>query len=177
MADFALSPQQSSFRDLARRFAQEEIAPTAAHYDQTAEFPWPIAEKAYKAGLLNLHIPEQYGGSDLSIFEGVLIREELAAACSGITSALMISTLASTPLLIAGSEEQKHTFLSPLCEAARFASFAMTEPGAGSDVAGITTSAHREGNDYILNGTKRFITGAGVATWFVVFAKTDGTQG
>jgi acyl-CoA dehydrogenase len=118
MPDFSLTREQLSFRDLARRFAQEEIAPVAAHYDHTGEFPWPVAEKAYKAGLLNPHAPEEYGGSGLSIFDGVLIREELAAACSGITSGLLIGTLASTPLLIAGTQEQKRTYIGMLCRRA-----------------------------------------------------------
>lgn len=177
MTDFALSPEQISFRDLARRFAREEIAPVAAQYDHSGEFPWPVAEKAYKAGLLNVHIPEEFGGSGLNILDGAIIREELATACSGITSALMIGTLASTPILVAGTDEQKRTFLVPLCAGVQFASFALTEPGAGSDVANISTTARCVGDEYVLNGTKRFITGAGVASWFTVFAKTDKSQG
>lgn len=177
MLNFALSEEQAQFRDLARRFAQDEIAPVAAQYDHSGEFPWPVAEKAYKAGLLNMHIPEEYGGSGLGILDGVIVREELAAACSGITSAILIGTLASTPVLIAGTEEQKRTYLRVLTDGVRFASYAVTEPGAGSDVANIATTARRSGDEYVLNGTKRFITGAGVASWFTVFAVTDRAQG
>src|SRR5574341_1242746 len=91
--DFALTQEQIAFRDLARRFAEQEIAPVAAHYEQSDEFIWPVARKAYQAGLLNIHIPEEYGGGGLSALDGVIIREELAVACSGITSALMITNL------------------------------------------------------------------------------------
>src|SRR5574341_1344834 len=175
--DFALTQEQIAFRDLARRFAEQEIAPVAAHYEQSDEFIWPVARKAYQAGLLNIHIPEEYGGGGLSALDGVIIREELAVACSGITSALMITNLAAAPLIIAGTDEQKRDFLAPLCSEVAFASFALTEPDAGSDVAAIKTVARRSGSDYVLRGSKRFISGAGVARWFAVFAKTDTDAG
>ena len=178
MIDFSLSDEQLAYRDLARRFAEAELAPVAAHYDEVDEFPWPVVEKAFRAGLMNISVPEEYGGGGLSVLDGAIVREELAAGCSGLTSALMIGGLAAAPLMIAGTEEQKKTYLGQLCSdyQSSIASYAVTEPGAGSDVASITTTAERVGDDYVLNGTKRFISGAGAASWFVVFAYTDNEQ-
>lgn len=175
--EFSLAEEQVAFQRLARRFAESEIAPVSAYYDHSDEFIWPVAEKAFQAGLLNIHIPEKYGGGGLSILDGVLVREECAAACSGMTSSLMITNLAATPILIAGNEGQKQTFLAPLCSEVAFASFALTEPDAGSDVAALTTRARRQGDSYVLNGVKQWISGAGVARWFTVFAKTDPDAG
>jgi acyl-CoA dehydrogenase len=176
--DFALSEEQVAFRDLSRRFAEQEIASVAAHYDEHDEFPWPVVEKAFRAGLMNISVPEEYGGGGLSVLDGTMVREELSAGCSGITSTLMIGGLAAAPLIIAGTDEQKKTFLGQLCSdyKSAVASYALTEPGAGSDVAGITTTARRVGDEYVINGTKRFISGAVAAAWFVIFAYTDKEQ-
>ncbi|MHB8620078.1 MAG: acyl-CoA dehydrogenase family protein, partial [Chloroflexota bacterium] len=144
---------------------------------RNGEFPLEICRKAYDIGLVNLGVPEQYGGGGLSAVDSCIVREENAAGCTGITTALGVNDLATTPLLIAGSEEQKEEFLGFLCGSEyRLASYAMTEPGAGSDVAGISARAEKHGDEYVLNGTKRWITGAGHASWLVVFAYTDPSQ-
>lgn len=176
MINFELTDEQKAIRDLAREFTQGEIVPVAAHHDRTGEFPWDVARKAFEIGLMNLNIPVEYGGGGLGLLDGCIVREELAAGCAGISSALGINGLAATPVLVAGTEEQKRRFLAPLCHELSFASYAVTEPGAGSDVAGIRTTARRVGDEYVLNGSKRFITGAGVARWFVVFTYTDREQ-
>lgn len=173
MISFELSEDQRAIRDLARKFAQEEIAPVAVEYDRSGEFPWDIARKAFEVGLMNFNIPTEYGGGGLSTLDSCLVAEELGAGCTGITAALLANVLAATPLLVAGTEEQKRKYLGQLSEEPRFAAYCMTEPGAGSDVVGIASTAERVGEGYVLNGTKRFITCGGVATWYVVFAYTD----
>lgn len=177
MIDFTLTDEQRALRDLAREFAQKEIAPVALHYDRTAEFPWDVARKAYEVGLINLPIPPEYGGGGLGHLEVALVREELAAGCAGINSAIGISGLGTLPVLIAGSEEQKRRWLRQVTDGVHFVSYALTEPDAGSDVAGIRSTARRVGDRYVLNGTKRFITAATVAEWFTVFAYTDRSAG
>lgn len=174
--EFALTEEQIAFRDMARRFTQQEIVPVAAEADHTGVFPMEVGEKAFRAGLMNLHIPEEYGGPGLSVLDGCIVREEIAAGCTGIQSTLFIGGLASMPLFIAATDEQKKKWLGSLTSEFAIASYAMTEPGAGSDVAGISTVAERVGDEYVINGTKRFITGAGMAKWFTVFAMTDKEQ-
>lgn len=169
---FELTEEQRMLQEMARDFAVNEIAPVAEHYDRTSEFPWPIVEKARALGLINTNVPEQYGGAGLSVLEEAIVGEELAYGCSGISTALGINNLASIPIMVAGSEEQKTRWLGMLADGAMSA-YAVTEPGAGSNVAGMRSTARREGDQYILNGSKTFISNAGVADYFVVFAKTD----
>jgi acyl-CoA dehydrogenase len=126
---------------------------------------------------MNVHIPEAYGGSELGAFEGMLIGEELCWGCSGIGTAIAANGLGHGPVIIAGTEEQKREWLPPLVDQVLLTSFALTEPNAGSDVSGIQTTAVRDGDDYIVNGSKMFITNAGHAAWFTVFASTDKSQG
>jgi len=173
MVDFALTEEQQELRRLAREFAQQEIMPVALHYDQTAEFPWEVYRKAYAIGLVNPSIPTAYGGGGLGAFECCLIVEELAAACAGITTSIMVNDLALMPILVGGSEAQKHTFLSPFCSSFNMGAFCLTEPGAGSDVASMSTTARLDGDSYVLNGTKTFITNGSVASLYTVFATRD----
>lgn len=173
MIDFTLSEEQQALRDLAREFAQKEMAPVAAYYDRSEEFPWPVQKKAHSLGLMNISVPEEYGGGGLGSLEDCLVSEELAAGCIGIGASILANTLATTPIVLAGTEEQKRKFLKPLCEEGNLAAFCLTEPGAGSDAASLTTRARRVGDEYVLNGTKRFITNGGVASLYVVFASTD----
>src|SRR5437867_9793057 len=126
---------------------------------------------------MNLHIPEAYGGLALSAFEGMLIGEELCWGCSGIGTAIAAAGLGHGPVILAGTEEQKRTWLPPLVDEVVLSSFAMTEPNAGSDVSGIQTTAVRHGDEYVINGSKMFITNAGHAAWFTVFASTDKSKG
>merc|ERR550537_2070222 len=168
-----LTEEQEALKQLARDFAKNEMIPVAAEYDRTMEFPQPIFEKAWELGLVNTHVPESCGGLGLGCFEGVLIGEELAYGCTGIMTAMEGNGLASAPVIIAGTEEQKKKYLGRLTEAPLMAAYGVTEPGAGSDVAGLSTTAVKKGDDWVLNGSKMWITNGGVANWYFVLAKTD----
>ncbi|MGH3111430.1 MAG: acyl-CoA dehydrogenase family protein, partial [Gaiellaceae bacterium] len=174
---FALTPEQRELRSLSREFAEKEIRPKAAEYDEHQTHPGDIIEKAHELGLMNIHIPEDVGGPGLPAFDGMLIGEELAWGCSGIAVSIVANTLGAAPVMIAGSDEQKRTWLPPLLEAPLLCSFALSEPDAGSDAARIKTTAERRGDEYVLNGSKMFITNGGRAAWSVVFASTDRSQG
>ncbi|GFZ52051.1 hypothetical protein JCM24511_09823 [Saitozyma sp. JCM 24511] len=175
---FGLSEEQRGVQELATRFAREEIVPVAAEYDRTMEaYPWPILKKAHKVGLLNTHIPEEYGGPGLGLLDCALISESLAYGCSGIQTAMEANGLAEAPLIVAASDETKRKYLGRMTEEPLMASYCVTEPGAGSDVAGIKTKAVKQGDRWILNGTKMWITNAGHANWFFVLAVTDPAAG
>lgn len=169
---FKLTDEQKMIQKLARDFAQNEIAPAAEHYDKSHEYPWPVIKKAQELGLTVMNIPEKYGGLGLSLLEECLVNEELAWGCSGMSTAIGASTLGMLPIIIAGNEDQKHKYFEKMTEGA-LASYCLTEPEAGSDVAGIRTRAVLDGDHYILNGSKTFITGATVANLYTVFAYTD----
>ncbi len=170
--NFSLNDEQKMIQQLARDFARNEMAPMAEHYDQTHEYPWPIIKKAQELGLTTLNVPEEYGGLGLSLFEECMVAEELAWGCSGMSTAMGVNGLAILPVLIAGNEEQKKEYCGRLADG-QMASYGLTEPEAGSDVAGIKTTARKEGDHYILNGSKTFITGATVSNFYTVFAYTD----
>ncbi len=174
---FALTEEQAALRDLAHEFAAKEIRPVAAEYDEQQTHPADVIAKAHEVGLMNPHIPEEFGGAGLGAFEGALIGEELCWGCAGIGTAIVANILGALPLLLAGTDEQQHEWLPPLLEEPILCSFALTEPGAGSDVSGIQTTAVRRDDEYVLNGSKMFITNAGKAAWFVVFASTDRSAG
>jgi acyl-CoA dehydrogenase len=174
---FALSDEQRALRELAREFARKEIRPVAAEYDEHSQHPADVIAKAHEVGLMNPHIPEEYGGPGLPAFEQILIGEELAWGCSGIATSIVANILGSLPVLLAGSDEQKREWLPTLLEEPLLCSFALTEPGAGSDVSAIQTTAELRDGDYVLNGSKMFITNAGQAAWYVVFASTDREAG
>lgn len=170
--NFSLNEEQTMIQQLARDFAHNEMAPAAEHYDQTHEYPWPIIKKAQELGFTTLNVPEAYGGLGLSLFEECMVAEELAWGCTGMSTAMGVNGLAILPILIAGNEEQKKDYCGRMADG-QMASYCLTEPEAGSDVAGIKTTARKEGDHYILNGSKTFITGATVASFFTVFAYTD----
>src|SRR6478672_1522986 len=174
---FALTDEQRELRALARSFAEKEIRPRAAECDEHQTHAADIIAKAHEVGLMNLHLPESLGGPELSAFDGMLVGEELNWGCSGIGTSILANGLAAGPILIAGTEEQKREWLTPLVEAPVLGCFGLTEPGAGSDVSGIQTTAVRRGDDYVVNGSKMFITNAGQADWFTVFASTDKAAG
>merc|ERR1719473_2632127 len=138
-------------------------------------FPRPIFDKAWELGLVNTHIGEECGGLGLGCTEGVIIGEELAYGCTGIMTAMEANGLASAPVIIAGSDEQKKKYLGRLTEAPLQAAYSVTEPGAGSDVAGLATTAVKKGDEWVINGQKMWITNGGVANWYFVLAKTDAT--
>ena len=177
MINFELSDEQKQIQGLARDFASREIVPLAARHDRTGEFPREICHKAWEAGLMNVHIPEAYGGAQLSCLDACLIAEEIAAGCTGIGTAMEANGLAIAPVVLAGTEEQKERFLKPMTEKLIFAAHCVTEPDAGSDVAGIKTRAIREKDVYVLDGEKMWITNGGVADWYYVLAKTDPSAG
>ncbi len=170
---FALTDEQKALRELAREFAEKEIRPKEREYDERMQHPADVIAKAHEVGLMNLHVPEEYGGLGLSSFDGMLVGEELNWGCTGIGTSLSANGLGSAPVLLFGSDEQKAVWLQPLVEAPILCAFGLSEPGAGSDVAALKTTAVREGDEYVLNGSKTFITNAGYAAWTVVFAKTD----
>lgn len=170
--NFGLNEEQNMIRQLARDFARNEIAPAAEKYDLSHEYPWPVIKKAQELGLTTLNVPEEYGGLGLSLFEECMVSEELAWGCSGMSTAMGVNGLAILPILVAGNEEQKKEYCGRLVDG-RMASYCLTEPEAGSDVAGIKTSAKKVGDHYVLNGSKTFITGATVADFYTVFAYTD----
>jgi acyl-CoA dehydrogenase len=174
---FSLTDEQRALRDLAHDFAEREIRPKAAEYDVNMTHPADVIVKAHAVGLMNLQIPAEYGGPELGLFEGVLVGEELNWGCSGIGTSLGCNGLGAGPVIAAGSEEQKRAWLPPLIEEPITCSFGLSEPDAGSDVARIKTTATRNGDEYVLNGSKTFITNAGYSAWTVVFAKTEPDKG
>ncbi|MBS3947095.1 MAG: acyl-CoA dehydrogenase family protein [Dethiobacter sp.] len=177
MLSFKLSPEQELLRSLAGEFARRELLPVAAEYDRSGEVPWPIIKKAWETGFLNMGVPEEYGGGGQGVLASCLVSEELAAACAGISATLALTDLACTPITLVGTAEQKERWLRPVCREMKMVSFCVTEPEAGSDVSSLATTAKRDGDNYILNGNKQFITNASIADYFVVFAATNLKKG
>ncbi len=170
MVDFTLTEEQQQLRDLVRKFAQREIAPVAAELDREQRFSQEIVDKYFETGLLHGAVPEEYGGGGLCSLEHCIVAEELAAACGGVASYLGANTLGLTPILIAGSPELKQMLLPKHCSAPNLAAFCLTEAEAGSDVASMRSTARLVGDEYVINGTKQFITNGGVASLYSVFA-------
>ena len=171
--DFKLSDDQRALQEAARRYAKDVVRPKAAYYDRTAEFPKDVIAKAFELGLMNMVVPTEYGGVGLPHVEQAIVTEEIAWGDSSVATSLVANDLALLPIVIGATHEQKQRFLAPFAEKLKFASFCLTEPGAGSDVAGMSTTARREGDEYVLNGAKMFITNGGVADQFTVFATMD----
>lgn len=168
--DFSLTDEQKQLQALARRFAREQIAPIAAEYDRREEVPWAVVEKLHQVGLLNAIIPEEYGGLGLGMIDEAIIGEELAWGCMGIYTIPMASDLGITPMLLAANPQQKERFFGTLTQKPALAAFALSEPGNGSDAAALRTKAVRNGDYYVLNGTKTWISNGGEAELVVVFA-------
>jgi acyl-CoA dehydrogenase len=177
VVDFTLTDEQKALREMAHDFAEKEMRPVAWEYDKDGDWPQPVLEKAWELGLMNSHIPEEYGGPGIGALDGALIEEEIGWGCSGIGTSIAANGLATAPLSIGGSEELKKTYLGMLTEAPLFASFCLTEPDAGSDVSGMRTTAVRKGDKWVINGSKCFITNGGYASFFTVYAKTDKEAG
>ena len=171
--DFALSDEQLALQETARRFAQSEIAPIAAHYDQSGEFPREVIKKAWELGLSSMAIPEEHGGVGLKVIDSCIATEELAWGCSGITTSIMCNDLGLMPIIVAGSDDQKKEWLGACASSFKMISFCLSEPEAGSDVAGLQLLAEKDGDGYALNGTKCWITNGGVADLYTVFATLD----
>jgi acyl-CoA dehydrogenase len=177
VVDFTLTDEQKDLRELAHSFAEKDMRSVAWEYDKDGGWPEDVIKKAWEVGLMNTHIPEAYGGPGLDYLSGCLIEEEMGWGCSGIGTSLMANGLASAPITLGGSEETKKKYLGMLTEEPKLCSFGLTEPDAGSDVSGMKTRAVKQGDKYILNGSKCFITNGTYADWFTVFAKTDPDNG
>jgi acyl-CoA dehydrogenase len=177
MIDFSLTDEQLAIQKMAREFAQAEIAPVAAEFDRSGDYPEEVVRKAFKADLVYGVIPEEYGGGGLGALDQLIIAEELSVACAGIGSCIAINSLAAIPLIYFGNEEQKKNYLSRICTEEKKIALCVTEPGAGSDVASICTTAKRDNGNYIISGNKTFITNGGVADFYIVFASVDKALG
>lgn len=177
MIDFSLTEEQLALQAMAREFALKEMRPNASRYDKGDEFPQEIMKKAFEAGFITCNIPEEYGGGGLKELDIAILSEELAAGCAGMFTTIMASSLAFTPIILFGTDEQKKKFLTPCTEKMSFASFCLTEREAGSDASSLKTTARRVGSEYIINGSKCFITNGGIASLYVVFANSDPQRG
>jgi acyl-CoA dehydrogenase len=177
MVDFTLTEEQHHIREMAHDFSEKEIRPVAWDYDRDATWPEAIIKKAWELGLMNSHLPPEYGGVGASYLDGCLVGEELAWGCAAIATTLGANDLASAPVLLGGSEAIKQEYFGMLVEEPRLASFCLTEPDAGSDVSSMRTNAVRRGDKYVINGAKCFITNGGYADWYTVYAKTDKDAG
>ena len=171
-----LTPQQQEIQRLAREFTEKNIIPVAGEYDRSGEFPEFIINKAKEAGLLDMAIPKQFGGRGLDAVTQGIVLEEIGYGCAAFATIIGVSILGFCPVMLAGTDEQKKFYLDPVVQGG-LAAFALTEPGAGSDVGAAKTTARKEGNEYLLNGSKCFITSGGYAKVFTIFALTDPTKG
>jgi len=171
--DFSLDDELLALQDTARRFAEQEVMPVAAEFDRSGEFPRQVIQKAWELGLSSTCIPPEYGGLGLSIQACCVLTEEVARGCAGIATSVMCNDLGLTPIVLAGDDEQKKRWLVPCAEEFKLVAFGLSEPAAGSDVAGLQLQAVRDGDDYVLNGTKAWITNGGEADLYTVFATLD----
>ncbi len=174
--EIGLSDEQLVLHETARRFAQEEIAPVAAKYDQSSEFPREVIRRAWELGLSSTVIPPEHGGLGLSSVDQCLITEEVAWGCAGIGTSVMANDLGLTPIVVAGTDEQKKRWLALCAAEFKLIAFCLSEPNAGSDVAGLQLKAEEDGDGYKLNGTKQWITNGGEADLYTVFATLDPSQ-
>lgn len=177
MIDFSLTEEQEMLQKTARDFARDVMRPASAHHDETGEYPHKILDQAWELGLMNSHIPEEYGGLGLGVLDGCIIAEETAWGCTGIGTAMDANTLAQGPLIVANNKLVNDKFLRPMNEERQMAAYCVTEPSAGSDVKGIKTTARRVGDEYVINGSKMWITNGSVATWYFVLAYTNKDAG
>jgi len=174
--DFNLTEDQKILQKKAREFAVKEVLPVSASYDEAEVMPMEVIKKAWEAGLTNLSIPKEYGGQGYGIMESVIVVEEIAAACPGIATSVFDNDLGSGPIILGGNDEQKQRVLTDITKNFKLIAFATSEPGMGSDVAGMQCRAEKDGDGYILNGTKYWITNAGYADYISLFATVDPTR-
>lgn len=177
MIGFSLTEEQKALQEMAKEFAEKEMKPNAAKYDKGEEFSEDVMQKAFEAGFLTCMVPEEYGGVGLSDLDVVIMSEELAAGCAGMYTTMMVNSLAHTPIILFGNDEQKKRFLTPQTEKMSFASFCLTEREAGSDASAQKTKAEKVGSEYIINGSKCFISNGGIASLYVVFANSKPKRG
>lgn len=173
-----LNEEQLSIQKMVSEFAKKEIAPKAAHYDHVEEFPWENVHKLADMGLMGLPVDEKYGGAGLDAVSYMIAIEEISKCCASTGAILAVHTSAGTvPFLLFGTDEQKQKYVPDLASGKKIGAFALTEPNAGSDAAKVTTTAVLDGNEYVLNGTKCFITNGGPAETYLVFASVDKAKG
>ena len=175
--NYFLTEEQQMIVDVARQITDEMIIPQRAHFDETEEYPKDILKAIAQADLYGLYIPEEYGGFGGGCFEMALALEQIGRGCTGIATAFAASALGAYPILISGSEELKQKYLTPIAAGEKLAAFALTEANAGSDASGIQTTAVLDGDEWVLNGTKQWITNAGEAQIYTVIAITDRSKG
>lgn len=175
--DYLLTEEQKMIRDLCAQIAKDKIEPIAAELDKSEEFPYEIMKLLAQSDLFGLFIPEEFGGMGKGVLELCLAAEELSVACGGIAVCYAASALGTFPLLLYGTDEQKKKYLPSLAKGEYLAAFGLTEPNAGSDASGIETTAKKEGDHYILNGLKHFITNGGEAKFYVIIAMTNKKKG
>ena len=175
--DFLLSEEQKKLRDLTREIAQRYVLPKRSYYDETEEFPWDLVKVFAEAGLFKCLIPKEYGGEGGRITDICIVTEELSKVCAGIALSFAGTGLGAYPILLFGNENQKQKYLSDLASGQKLAAFALTEPNAGSDASAVQTTAKRQKDEYVLNGTKQWITNGGEAEIYVIIAMTDKKKG
>jgi acyl-CoA dehydrogenase len=173
MIGFDLTPEQKALQEKARKFANEVILPVAAKYDREGTFPLEVMEKAHQEGFFTPLVPKEYGGQGLGVLDNCIISEELAAGCMGMYVSIFVSTLALYPIIKYGTKDQKERFLKPFCSKFSIASYCLSEVAVGSDPASMRSTAALDGDHYVLNGTKMWITNGGYADFYLVFATTD----
>ncbi|WP_394831615.1 acyl-CoA dehydrogenase family protein [Pendulispora rubella] len=172
---FALTDEQLRLREKARDFARREIDPVAKDHDAKASFPWTVLERARAAGLRNICVPRSYGGLGHGVLEGCFVVEEIAHGCGGVANAFTINEVVSLPIISDGTKEQCRKWLGALVEG-QLGSLAVTEPGAGSDLGAMASTATRRGDEYVLHGTKTLISNVAESAFFLLFAKTPGSD-
>ena len=177
MVSFALSEEQQMLEAMTREFVANEVIPAAEHHDRDGLYPTEIASKAFELGLMNITIADAYGGGDLGHMEEAIITEELAYGCAGMAISMTVNNLSSVPIQIGGTEEQKQKWLGMLTEEHCTASYCLSEPDAGSDAAGLRTTAVLQGDHYVINGTKAWVSGGAHSRFFTLFATTDPGSG
>lgn len=175
--DYLLTEEQKMIRELAGKIAEEKVRPVAAKYDQTEDFPWDVMHILAQSDLFAIFVPSEYGGTGGGVLDLCLVTEELSRACGGIAVCYAASALGTFPIILFGNEEQKKKYLPDLASGKKISGFGITEPEAGSDASAIKASARKEGNYYILNGIKHFITNGGEAQIYTIIAMTDKTKG
>lgn len=177
MLDYQLSEEQVMIRDLVRKVTLEKVLPKREEWDETGEFPWEAMKAYAEADLCGLYIPEDLGGFGQSVFNFCLATEEVSRVCGGVGVTFAASALGSTPILLFGSDEQKKKYMPDIAAGKKLAAFGLTEANAGSDAGGMETTAKKDGDHYIINGTKQWITNGGEADTYTVFAITDKAKG
>lgn len=175
--EYFLTEEQQMIQEIAEKIATEKVRPVRAELDESEEFPWEIMKVLAQADLFGVYLPEEYGGLGGGVLENCLAIEEMGRACIAVATTFAASGLGAYPILLFGTEEQKQKYLTPIASGEKLAAFGVTEANAGSDAGGIQTTAKRDGDHYVLNGTKQWITNAGEAEIYTVVAMTDKTKG